>query len=278
MNIIVTVDTEADDQWNRKGPMAIDNVFALPRFQALCEKYNMPATYLLTYEVAADERAAAQFRAWQEKGAEIGSHLHPWTTPPIQPEDESKERFPSELNEVTLREKFSNLNDAVKKAMGKQPTSYRAGRWGFDDRQAKLLEEFGYVVDLSVTPGISWADKGGPDFTGVTAREYRLNKGAIEVPMTILPAGWFGRLRWLRVFENTTYHHLKDVIDTAERDKFGVVVFMIHSSELVEDKSPYVKTKAALERVYGHVESLFSECQRRRIIGVTASAYANLQR
>lgn len=276
MRIIVSVDTEADDQWKTGGPLSIGNVFALDRFQNLCERYALPPTYLITYEVADDARAAQQFRAWRERGAEVGSHLHPWTTPPLKAGEEMTRRFPSELEDAELQAKFTALTQKIETAIGIKPTSYRAGRWGFDARQAELLQRFGYRIDLSVTPGLSW-EKGkdaGPDFSSESALPHWLNGQVLEVPMTIVRTGLLRRLKWLRVFENTTPAQLRRTLRAAERAGLPAAVFMIHSSELVAGKSPYVKTPEALERVYQNIESLFAYCARRGILGVTASDFA----
>jgi len=281
MKIIISVDTEADDQWKRESTLSIDNVFMLDRFQNLCERYNMPPTYLLTHEVATSEKATQQFKIWQDRGAEIGAHLHPWTTPPLDERDADENPFPSELSDEELGEKLSNLTRAVGKVCGHSPTSYRAGRWGFDARQAEFLEELGYTVDLSITPGLSWKKlkgrggaAGGPDFSKEQIEPRLLNDKVLEVPMTILRTGFLRRLKWLRVFENTTVMQLKSVIKTALRRGLPTAVFMIHSSELAVGKSPYVKTPDALEHVYECLEGLFKVCEKEGVRGITASAFA----
>ena len=308
MKIIVTIDTEADDQWKKDVPLSISNVFALDRFQLLCEKHHIIPTYLITYEVASEPKAAAQFRAWHDAGrAEIGSHLHPWTTPPLNLADHATHTFPSELPDNALREKFQTLTQTVADVIGERPTSYRAGRWGFDMRQADLLQEFGYSIDLSITPKISWSrvsgrsgDHNGPDFRGESIHPRMLNERVLEVPMTVLNTGlfrregkvssWFAHLsdsffakvlnrllfrrKWLRIFEDTTRKDWGQILDSAQANKLSVIVFMIHSSELVSGKSPYVPTEAALEHVYEMLEDLFVLCTERGIEGIAASGFA----
>src|SRR3990167_291254 len=139
MDFIITVDTESDIQKSGKDPVLLRNLSALPRFQSMCEKYGIIPTYLITYEVATDKEATNNLKNWQDSGrAEIGAHLHPWTTPPIGDEDE-KLRFPDALSDQELESKFKNLHDSIVKSIGRNPTSYRAGRWGFDNRQVELL-------------------------------------------------------------------------------------------------------------------------------------------
>jgi hypothetical protein len=281
MKIIITVDTETDDQWRPGAGATIDNIFALPRFQALCEKYGMVPTYLTTYDVASDARAAAQLKAWQDAGkAEIGAHLHPWVSAPFFP-GEAGQPFPSELSDESLRAKLAALTDVIALSIGRRPTSYRAGRWGFDMRQAALLAEFGYEADTSITPSISWAETkgleggpGGPDFSNESAAPRRLNERVLEVPMTILPAGLLHRTRWLRIFQNTTLSRLASVVRAAERRKLPAAVFMIHSSELVAGGSPYVPDDAALEHVYARLEEFFRWCNAQKIEGISLTDFA----
>ena len=274
MHLIVTVDTEADDQWNEQAGVSVENVYALPRFQTLCEKYGMVPTYLVTYEVAADPKAVEMLKGWQDTGkAEVGAHLHPWTTTPLAEGEGSTRMFPSQLRDDALRAKFTNLTEMLGRAFGRQPTSYRAGRWGFDSRQVALLAEFGYLVDSSVTPSLSWARLRGPDFTKEGLAPHALSSRVLEVPMTILRAGLFSRVRWLRIFERTTKRQLASVVAGAQSLSLPAIVFMIHSSELVAGKSPYVRDEAALARVYTHLESLFVLCKERGIIAATLSDF-----
>ena len=233
-------------------------------------------------EVAADEKSVTLLKKWQDAGkAEIGSHLHPWTTPPITPGEEDQRTFPNELSDADLRAKFVALHEKITEAFGKAPTSYRAGRWGFDARQARLLQEFSYVFDSSITPGISWVKSlgkkdgnGGPDFSKESAKSKMLSATVLEVPMTILPTGFFGIKTWLRIFENTTKARLEKVLNAAERRGLPTVVFMIHSSELVAGKSPYVKTPEALEHVYARLEELFVVCKEMSIESIMASKFS----
>ncbi len=282
MRIVVTVDTEADEPWKENVPLALGNVFALPRFQALCDKYAIVPTYFVTHEIAADSRASALLKGWQDAGkAEIGAHLHPWTTPPLGKGEENTRAFPSELSDEALRAKLTTLTDTIEHAFGRRPTSYRAGRWGFDARQAALLKELGYIVDSSITPGMSWKDTkggpngaGGPDFTHEPVIPHMLNDAVLEVPMTIVRIGLLRRRRWLRIFENTTKRGLLGVVQGAERMKLPAIVFMIHSSELVVGKSPYVRTDEALAHVYARIEELSALCKEKGVESIAISAFA----
>ena len=65
MKLILTVDTEADNQWDAEVELTTDNLGHVPRFQALCDRFEFPPTYLCTHEVvtsAAFNKDAASAR------------------------------------------------------------------------------------------------------------------------------------------------------------------------------------------------------------------------
>lgn len=204
MRIVVTVDTEADDQWRHGGPLTTENVRWWAPFQELCERHEALPTYLLTSEIAADERAVAFLAPLAGRGAaEVGAHLHPWTTPPFGAEpglawNDAAHTYPCHLDEELLAAKLRALTTQIEEAFGAPPTAFRAGRFGIDATGARLLAELGYVVDSSVTPYVSWAGNpgrpgwgGGPDFRQYTPYPYRVagsgEPGLVELPVTILP-------------------------------------------------------------------------------------------
>ena len=204
MRIVVTVDTEADGQWEHGRPLTTENVSWWAPFQELCERHEAPPTYLVTSEIAADERAVAFLAPLAGSGAaEVGAHLHPWTTPPFGDEpglarNDGAHTYPCHLDEPLLAAKLRALTGEIRDAFGAAPTAFRAGRFGLDATGARLLAELGYVVDSSVTPYVSWAGNpgrpgwgGGPDFRGHTPYPFRVagsgTPGLVELPVTILP-------------------------------------------------------------------------------------------
>jgi len=217
VKVVVTVDTEADDQWRHGAPLTTRNVAWWAPFQALCERHEAPPTYLLTSEIVADERAVAFLAPLAGRGAaEAGAHLHPWTTPPFGVEpglawNDAAHTYPCHLGEELLAAKLRTLTAQIEAAFGAPPTSFRAGRFGLDAAGARLLAGLGYIVDSSVTPSVSWAGNpgrpgwgGGPDFRRHTAYPFRVvgtgapgagtgsggaagGRGLVELPVTILP-------------------------------------------------------------------------------------------
>jgi hypothetical protein len=212
MKFIVTVDTEAEGQWKPvAGRVPVENLDVLPRFQALCDAHGFPPTYLCTFEVASSAAFARGLRSWHASGAaEVGAHLHPWSTPPATTWDltERGSAYPSELPLEIFAEKMEGLTARLADRLGAAPTSYRAGRWGFSAAHIPDLLRLGYIVDCSVTPLVTWTDPGaigrGPDFRTAPARPYFLDAEdatregrtrLLEVPMTIVHTNAIVR-RW----------------------------------------------------------------------------------
>ena len=303
MYFIVTVDTESDIQKKGNDKVILKNLAAMPRFQALCEAYNIIPTYLIAYEVAMDKETASNLKKWQDSGkAEVGAHLHPWTTPPIGNGDE-KLRFPHELSDKELGDKFGSLNDAITKAVGRNPTSYRAGRWGFDNRQAELLKKYGYIVDCSVTPKIDWRGMGGPDFRGAGVYPSRFPNGLLEVPVTILFTGLmkgennlfskiftrmpesflkkvfnklFFRQKWFRVFPNSKKEDWQRLYKVATDLKLPAMLFMFHSNDLAAGAGQFTKTSADVERIFNQFETFFSFIKEAKVTPSTLSGFSKI--
>ncbi len=210
MKLIITIDTEADNAWARSEVLTTENTRYIPRFQALCDRFGFKPTYLCTYEMVQDRRFQETVGPYQASGrAEIGAHLHPWTNPPSGPGEQDGHRhhpFPHELPIDSFRRKMDVLTGAVDRAFGRPPTSYRAGRYGFDGPHVQVLAGLGYVVDCSVTPYCSWAHasglpggRGGMDFRRARPAPYHPDPedvcrpgsaGLLEVPVTILFTAW----------------------------------------------------------------------------------------
>lgn len=307
MKLIITVDTEADDQWKKTNSITTKNIAFLPKFQVLCEKYGFLPTYLITYEVAENKDAVIMLKEWQSKGvAEIGAHLHPRATPPFLTANLDNSIYPFELPDKELEAKLISLTNLITENFGKKPTSYRAGRWGFDNRQAEILARLGYLVDCSITPKINWTNnigksKEGPDFRLYQVQPYVLSSGLLEVPMTILFTGiintennrlgkLFLRLpnnlmkkiinkiffnqKWLRIFPNSKDCDWQKIYNSAIKNKLPIVEFMIHSSELMAGGSPYAKGQVEVDFIYSQLEKMFKYFKGREVEGIGLSDFA----
>jgi hypothetical protein len=202
MQFIITIDTEGDNQWDPALPDTTENIRFIPRFQALCDRYRFPPTYLCTYDVVSAPAFNEVLRPLDASGlAEIGAHLHPWTTPPQTPWDRTgrSAAYPSELPPGIFARKLETLTHLIADTIGRSPRSYRAGRWGLSAAHIPVLLALGYIADCSVTPSLNWTDPGarerGQDFSIAPAHPYFMAwgdparpgaSGLLEVPVTIL--------------------------------------------------------------------------------------------
>ncbi|HEY7509579.1 MAG TPA: polysaccharide deacetylase family protein [Vicinamibacteria bacterium] len=285
--VLVGVDTEADDQWSAAGRrlLSVRNAERLPALQALCDALGVRPTYLVTHEMATRAESARVLRDLLATGrCEIGAHLHPWSSPPFRPEDQDG-RYPHQLPTELLRRQLAELTDAIAQAVGRRPTSYRAGRHGFDERSLAILEELGYTVDTSVDPLFNERKKGGPAFAGAPLWPYRPDyrdvrrPGAariLEIPVTaattpplpkalerlyasLPPIPYRGALRRLglrAVWLRPSYTALPDMLDFATRlarRRVPCFNILFHSSELLPGGSPYTPDQASVDRFVDHL-------------------------
>lgn len=311
---IITIDTEGDNLWARPAGVTTRNARHLPRFQRLCDQFGFPPTYLVNYEMALDPHMREFGRAVvRNDTGEIGLHIHPWYSPPSTvPYDPGRpHHYLYEQPDATIRAQVDSLTQMLSEEFGTRPQSHRAGKWGFDERVAGVLAERGYLVDCSVTPGISWKrtkgepqGQGGPDYRRFSLRPYFLDLADIsrpgaapllEVPVTIrsnyrpsvrrmqermgsraagrlLRWGFGAPFNWLRP-NGRNLKAMLDLVDWAVSEQLPVVEFMLHSSELMPGGSPTFRTPQQIEALYDHLRTLFARLAAAGFEGMTLTAY-----
>lgn len=208
-DFLITIDTEADNEWDLTAERSFANIARLRELQDLCDRHGVKPTYLVAYDVIQDGPSRELLQQLAAEGnCEIGAHLHAWSTPPdheLMPGIFRHNPYLHEFPPHVQEEKLGNLTRALADAFGRQPLSYRGGRWSFDALAGALLVEAGYLVDTTVTPGVSWqVNPGyspgavGPNYSGTPrvpfrfeAAEFGLSEGdgLVEVPVSIIPRG-----------------------------------------------------------------------------------------
>lgn len=298
---IITVDTEGDNLWRYKDgePIGTRNAEYLPRFQALCERYGFKPVYLTNYEMAMSDVFVREAKEWLSKGTcEIGVHLHAWNNPPIYELKGTYCNSPYliEYPEDVMREKFKVIYDLLIERFGIQPFSHRAGRWAMDRRYFAILKEFGIKVDCSYTPGIDWSNSTGITMGGSNysnePKTCQIINGVLEVPATIrtfrncLNGNWKHRLRSLIKGETVWFRPamssaavMKKIIDIVTNEKdIDFVEFMLHSSEIMPDGSPYFVTEADIDKEFKTIESVFVYACKKGYIGCTLQDYCKIKK
>jgi hypothetical protein len=189
-------DTEEEFDWSR--PRSRDNrhcthMRAMPDLQERFRRRGVAPVYLVDHPIATDPESVAMLCRWMERGeCSIGTQLHPWVNPPHDEEVTPFNSFAGNLPRALERAKIHCLTDSIEAAFGRRPTVYRAGRYGVGPNTAELLEEAGYSADVSVRALFEYGDEGGPDFSRVEPRPYRVGGALVELPLS---AAYVGRLR-----------------------------------------------------------------------------------
>lgn len=209
--MLITIDTEGDNAWaGKKQANLTKNIRFLPRFQQLCDRFGYKPTYLTSYEIAKDD-FFIEFAAdvLKRESCEVGLHPHAWNSPPeykLTSDDMDLLPYMIEYPENIIREKVKIHTELLEERLGLKMYSHRAGRWAFNATYARVLCEFGYKVDCSVTPYVKdilpdRSESGPvkvplPNYSKFPDEPYFLNEGDIsrpgglpllEVPMTVIP-------------------------------------------------------------------------------------------
>lgn len=293
---IITVDTEGDNLWSyHKGEeVKTKNSFYIPRFQELCEKFGFKPVYLTNYEMVNDSDYVKYMKPKALLGkCEVGIHIHGWNNPPIYDLKGNcgGNAFLVEYPDEIMDEKFKLTYDLITKKFGRPPVSHRAGRWVMDDRYFKLLEKYKIKVDCSYTPNVSWMNtKGdkrtfGCDYSQVPCNAHCVGE-VLEVPMSISKTRIMlrcesmksmikhlikGKSIWLRP-ASSSLREMKWLVNS-DPNKDNYVEFMIHSSELMPNGSPYFKKTEDIDQLFKTMERLFSYALKKGYVGCTLEEY-----
>jgi len=272
--IYVTLDTEMDkdEHWGKHFPPRFTSLTdGIPQYlRPIWDRCNVHPIYYVSPEVLYNDESVDILKNEITRGAMIGAHLHPEYVEPYKiwgkEIENKKSQFPcSEYSYEIEKEKLINLTQLINEKLGVTPIWYRAARFGADIDTIKILNELGYQYDSSVTPHIDWSRKGGQNHSNAQQGSYKISKnglyltakeddfsGIIEKPVTIFGKRWglIGKLlpenwlfyRWLRP-THMTYLELKGVINKMVKSDMDEGVMMMHTMEIMINKTPYVRNK-----------------------------------
>ena len=307
--ILVGIDTEADDQWTAHGraEMGVRNADRLPALQALFEEFEVRPTYVVTHEMATRPSSRDVLRELGRRGrCEIGTHLHPWSSPPFRAEDLAAHTYPCNLPDDLLERQLRELTATITESLGVRPTTYRAGRNGIDGRSLRILEGLGYTVDTSVDPLFNERRKKGPIFAGAPLTPYHPayedvtrpgDSRILEIPITsatlpflpkpleaayasLPPLPWRGafarlglRAAWLRP-SYTPLPVMKRLADMLVARGVPNLNIIFHSSEILPGGSPYTPDEPSVERFLGELRGLLAHLRGLGARGLTYAEFA----
>lgn len=294
-SFLITVDTECDNLWSSSEEITTENSKYISRFQRLCEKYQFRPTYLVDYDMANCPVFGALARSLiANDTAEIGMHLHSWRTPPEHKLTDCDAKYKPYLTEFPVEimdRKIGYMTRILEDVFGVKVVSHRAGRWDLNEQYVDILEKYGYKIDCSVTPHVTWKNnpglpggKGGADYREFPDYGYFMNKediskegnsGILELPVSIINQGpkilepirkvpvvsrfinkINPRVIWLRP-NGKNLKQMKKIIRKSIHKKKEYIEFMIHSSELMPSGSPTFQTESSIDKLYSDLEQLY---------------------
>lgn len=200
--LTVIIDTEEEFDWRKpysRSNRDVQALHGLEKAQRVFRKWGIVPTYVADYPVVESPIGRRLIGGWLDAGeCEIGAHLHPWVNPPIEEEVGDRNSFPGNLPEDLERAKLTALTEAIKHSFGRRPLIYRAGRYGLGPNSPAILEDLGYLVDLSIVPFTSFAALQGPDFTDFGSEPFWFGerRRLLELPVT---RGFVGLMRQANV-------------------------------------------------------------------------------
>ena len=305
--VTVSIDTEEDGwgRYDREG-YTVRNIARLRSVQEIFDLRGARPTYLVNLPPLKDPQAVNTLgELVSRESVEVGAQCHSWNTPPFSDQHEGDvnadarrsmmSSLPIELN----RGKVRTLRQALVGELGVEPTSFRAGRWGFGPSVARAVADEGFLVDCSVTPFVDWSAIGGPDFTSVPHGPYRFDPDSpfepdpqgrmVELPTTIgflggdapraslrrsrLERSLLGRLRmvgaldrlgvlakrWLSPETSTTGELLR-LTDAWVASGEQILAFTFHSSTVLPGATPFVRDDDDLSRFLNRIDRFLRYC------------------
>lgn len=288
----VVIHTEEEFDWSRphaREETGVEHMRHIGRAQALFDEFGIVPNYVIDYPIASQPLGYETLRRYQDDGrALIGTHLHPWVSPPLTETMTRANTYPGNLPPQLEYEKLRVLTETIAENFGQRPLTYLAGRYGNGPHSAAILEELGYEVDISVAPPIDYSADGGPDYSGYTAQPFWFGKRQelLGLPGGGCYAGWlrvggapFYRLithtalRWarlpaitsrLRAFERIrlspedyTLAEMQRMTRAMLHDGQRIFVFSFHSPSVHPGYTPYVRDEAGLKRFLGKTRAYF---------------------
>jgi len=286
--LVAVIDTESEFLWSAgvgADEGSVHSIEQLKRAQSIFERYGLKPCYVVDFPVASNEESAVTIRDFVQRGAEIGVHLQPWTTPPLVEPKEGWHAFPGNLSANLERQKLEHLIGSVRHAFGVTPRTYKAGRYGISRASLRTIEEVGFDVDLSVAPTFDYSNQGGPDFSLFGAAPYWFGhkRKMLELPTTsgfvgllssfgrplwrLSESGWVGKTRLRGLLDKLgllsrvrlspeAYRATEMIRLTRTLMSKGCRYFTLsfHSSSLQPGFTPYSKTKADTDRILAELE------------------------
>lgn len=283
--LIVVVDTEEEFAWDKpfdRASVGTTSIVDQPLMhERVFDKFGIVPTYMCDWPVATTAPSVVTLRRlMEEERCEIGTHLHPWVSPPHTEEVTVFNSYAGNLPRELEYQKLRQLTQAIADSFGRAPRAFKAGRYGLGPHTMESIASLGYTIDASVVPYTSFTNDGGPDFRDYDEHPFWFQTGGrelLEVPVTTGYAGWLrmvgpqlygmaqhplarsmragGILARSRALERIRLSpemasgaEMRRVAAALRRDGCEVFSLTYHSPSMAIGHTPYVRNKVELER------------------------------
>lgn len=287
LRVVFSVDVEEEGLFSgrfARTAQGVRNVASLERLAFVTGDFGVPLTLLATWPVLEDTACAALLRRWQDdRGAELGLHLHHWNTPPLAGEDAGYTPA-GNLSAELLDAKLAALKNSLLLAGGRAAASFRMGRFDFAPALRALLPRHGLRVDSSFVPLRFVPDMPEAFLSPADPHPLPGTGGAVtEVPLTMRPLlpgaprlavaaarlvpgalgqGLLSSFRKVAAVGTQPAWYALPAMQMAARlhlARGGRVIHMfLHSSELAPGFVPHLPDEAAVERLLGRIRSFLA--------------------
>jgi hypothetical protein len=205
VRIMAIVDTEEEFDWSApfdRNATGVEHMRRIGELQAVFDRHGIRPVYAVGTPIATSPVAVAALKPiLREKRALIGTHLHPWVTPPLIEEVNQRNSYPGNLAKAVEAAKIRTLTGQIEAAFDTRPLIYKAGRYGIGPQSFAILEALGYQVDISPMPPFDYHRHHGPNFSrrGNQLRWEGPGRTVLSIPNTGSFVGWLARpkLEWI---------------------------------------------------------------------------------
>jgi hypothetical protein len=288
----LVIDAEENFDWNKPIPglpFSTACMLKAENLVSLVSAYGVVPTFLLTYPILQDKNVVKLLARQYARGeCKLGIQLHSWVNPPFSDHDGIFESFVGNLPKEQEAAKLDSLCSLFKNCFGEAPKIFRSGRYGFGPNTSSLLEERNFEIDTSLAPRSSFLEEGGPDFSESDQSPFWFgnSKRILEVPLCRSVVGWGGLLSSL-VYDMASRNNLSTLVSVMARSRFAeritlspegndvtamsrlvrhlykrgetVLPISFHSSSLLPESNPYVKTTAHLHYFYDRLSAILDK-------------------
>ena len=131
--LTIVVDTEEEFDWFGpfdRNAIGVGHLRRIGGFQAVCERWGIRPVYAVDYPVASQRTGIEALRPLLAEGrALVGTHLHPWVSPPYEEEVNEHNSFPGNLPPALERAKLKRLTECIEATPLHRMIIHGAGMW-----------------------------------------------------------------------------------------------------------------------------------------------------